>query len=78
MERAEAEGWALLGRMKADLRLVGAELLSAIQAWFAAHSPRWTATTTAIDDEGTAAGDASIRLSAVRSQPVLVHAETGV
>jgi hypothetical protein len=62
VEHAEAEGWALLGRMKADLRLVGAELLSAIRAWFVAHGPRWTASTTTVDDEGTAASDTSIRL----------------
>jgi hypothetical protein len=63
---ATTEAWALLRRMKDDLRLVSGELMSAIRAWFVGMGPAWSAETTSVDDEGVCARDARVRLQAVR------------
>jgi hypothetical protein len=63
---AETEAWALLRRMKEDLRLVSADLLQAIRAWFAALGPEWQVDSTTVSDEGVNAHDASIHLQPVR------------
>jgi hypothetical protein len=68
---AETEAWALLRRMKEDLRLVSADLLQAIRAWFAALGPEWQVDSTTVSDEGVNAHDASIQLQPVRSHATL-------
>jgi hypothetical protein len=64
---ATTEAWALLRRMKDDLRLVSGELMSAIRTWFASLGPAWTVESTSVDEEGVSARDARVRLLAVRS-----------
>ena len=60
------EAFALLRRMKDDLRLVSSELFGAIKQWFVACCPDWTVESSTIDDDGACVADSSIRLMAVR------------
>ena len=60
------EAFALLRRMKDDLRLVSSELFAAIKQWFVARCPNWTVESSTIDDDGACVADSSIRLMAVR------------
>jgi len=61
------DAFALLRRMKDDLRLVSSELFGAIKQWFVARCPDWTIESSTIDDDGACVADSSIRLMAVRS-----------
>jgi hypothetical protein len=63
---ANDEAWALLRRMKDDLRLVSSELFGAIKQWFVTRCPDWTAEVSTIDDDGACAADSTVRLLAVR------------
>ena len=63
---ANDEAFALLRRMKDDLRLVSSELFGAIKQWFVARCPDWTVESSTIDDDGACAADPNIRLTAVR------------
>ena len=67
---AQEEGWALLRRMKDDLRLVSADLLDAIRAWFAALGPCWGMSRTCVSDIGAADCDAAVKLLPVRLEAV--------
>ena len=60
------EAWALLRRMKDDLRLVSSDLFGAIKQWFVARCPDWMAQISTIDDDGACVADPSVRLLAVR------------
>ena len=64
---ANDEAWALLRRMKDDLRLVSSELFGAIKQWFVTRCPDWTAEVSTIDDDGACAADPTVRLLAVRA-----------
>ena len=52
--------------MKDDLRLVSADLLDAIRAWFAALGPSWGMSRTCVSDIGAADCDAAVKLLPVR------------
>lgn len=59
-----ALGWALLHRLKCDLRLLGPVLLAVVRAWFEALGG-WMAVTTAVDEGGACAADPAVALQPV-------------
>lgn len=59
---AEEEAWALLRRMKDDLRLVASDLSDAIRTWFASLGDRWALSATAVNEEGVPASHPDIKL----------------
>ncbi len=63
---AEEEAWALLRRMKDDLRLVASDLSDAIRAWFASLGDRWALSTTTVNEEGVPSSEPDIKLLPVR------------
>ncbi len=70
------EAWSLLRRMKDDIRLASAELLSAIRQWFESLDAGWRVGDATIDEEGAHTADASIRLQAVCALCQYAHASS--
>lgn len=68
---ATPEAWALLRRMKDDLRLISTELTAAVRAWFAALSPAWSVDVTPVNDDGVAERFSDIVLQPVRTRNIL-------